>query len=336
MKTIGRANTTVMATVALGALILTAPAHAAGYGVTVYDTARAGTIYVAGGGTCTYDHGSLGGACSTGFANYGGVASATINPTGGNGAATSVTSAITVSGGGASATSNIKADLSTASIHLYANDSDQTGNCSSATVPCGYSQVSGGISDTLHFSVAGATANTVTPIKAIFTLEGSMIYTGANVDTPNSAYAEIYGALNFAGTPSRFDLINDVNSGFATRVNYLDNYPSGIANTWTTNANHTVNVSTFTYNLVGASGTVNFDLNINNLICDRGFTCDFSNTAKFALVLQPGTTFTSDSGVFLTAPVTGAVPEPASWIMMLTGFGMLGGAMRRRAAAAAA
>jgi PEP-CTERM motif len=30
------------------------------------------------------------------------------------------------------------------------------------------------------------------------------------------------------------------------------------------------------------------------------------------------------------APPTGGVPEPASWAMMITGFGLVGGAMRRR------
>jgi hypothetical protein len=33
--------------------------------------------------------------------------------------------------------------------------------------------------------------------------------------------------------------------------------------------------------------------------------------------------------------MTGSVPEPASWAMMIAGFGLIGGAMRRRAAATA-
>ncbi len=34
-----------------------------------------------------------------------------------------------------------------------------------------------------------------------------------------------------------------------------------------------------------------------------------------------------------TPPSVGAVPEPASWAMMLAGFGIVGGAMRRRSMA---
>jgi len=35
-------------------------------------------------------------------------------------------------------------------------------------------------------------------------------------------------------------------------------------------------------------------------------------------------------GGFFYTPVTGAVPEPATWAMMLLGFGGIGAAMRRR------
>jgi hypothetical protein len=34
--------------------------------------------------------------------------------------------------------------------------------------------------------------------------------------------------------------------------------------------------------------------------------------------------------------VGGAIPEPATWAMLLTGFGLVGANMRRRAAATAA
>src|SRR3546814_11958625 len=40
------------------------------------------------------------------------------------------------------------------------------------------------------------------------------------------------------------------------------------------------------------------------------------------------------TGVGLSEVNFGAVPEPASWTMMITGFGLVGAAMRRRKAAA--
>jgi hypothetical protein len=66
------------------------------------------------------------------------------------------------------------------------------------------------------------------------------------------------------------------------------------------------------------------------LICQDGVTCDFLNTGRVGLQLPAGVSFTSGSGVFLQPPATGAVPEPASWAMMISGFGLTGGAMRRR------
>ena len=55
---------------------------------------------------------------------------------------------------------------------------------------------------------------------------------------------------------------------------------------------------------------------------------DFSNTAAVSFILPEGVTYTSDSGVFLTAP--GGVSEPATWAMMIVGFGSLGAVLRRR------
>jgi len=56
---------------------------------------------------------------------------------------------------------------------------------------------------------------------------------------------------------------------------------------------------------------------------------DFLNTGTFGIRTDPGVTFTSASGVLLTG-VTSAIPEPATWAMMITGFGLVGATVRRR------
>jgi hypothetical protein len=62
---------------------------------------------------------------------------------------------------------------------------------------------------------------------------------------------------------------------------------------------------------------------------------DFLHTGTFGIQAAPGVTFTSDSGVFLGSGLTPAgVPEPASWALMITGFGLVGSAMRRRSSRA--
>ncbi len=71
-----------------------------------------------------------------------------------------------------------------------------------------------------------------------------------------------------------------------------------------------------------------------NLDCRHGAVCDFGHTGQFSFgPLATGLSFTSESGTFLSAPPSvGArgVPEPASWALMITGFGFTGAVLRRR------
>jgi hypothetical protein len=62
-------------------------------------------------------------------------------------------------------------------------------------------------------------------------------------------------------------------------------------------------------------------------------TADLSHTAGITFILPAHVSFTSASGVFLSqAPsdVASAVPEPATWAMMLIGFGAVGYSLRRK------
>ena len=76
-----------------------------------------------------------------------------------------------------------------------------------------------------------------------------------------------------------------------------------------------------------------------NLSCRSADQCDFGHTATFGFgALPTGLTFTSESGTFLSAvsgPIdpgggVGGVPEPATWAMMILGFGLIGTTARAR------
>ncbi len=80
-----------------------------------------------------------------------------------------------------------------------------------------------------------------------------------------------------------------------------------------------------------------------NLDCRGGASCNFGNTGTFGFVggLPEGLSLGSASGVFLSAAPSGggnpsAVPEPASWALMIAGFGLVGGTIRRSRSARAA
>ena len=70
---------------------------------------------------------------------------------------------------------------------------------------------------------------------------------------------------------------------------------------------------------------------------DADVVMNFSNTATFGITPQaPGVSFTSASGALLGSDqTTAAVPEPATWALMIGGFGLAGASLRRRRAALA-
>jgi hypothetical protein len=101
-------------------------------------------------------------------------------------------------------------------------------------------------------------------------------------------------------------------------------------------------LTALTNNVSGRAGSVTsgfLDLapGLNSMTFDSiivlrvfGGTADFTNTSAFSLTAPAGVTFTSDSGVFLSAAPSG-VPEPASFGLAglaLAGIGLLG--VRRR------
>jgi|GEM_PF-2859587 len=92
------------------------------------------------------------------------------------------------------------------------------------------------------------------------------------------------------------------------------------------------------YNTVISTGLVlptgrsriGFGLRVLLDCSDVGTICNFENTGKVGFgALPDGLSFTSASGAFLTG-APGGVPEPASWAMMIAGFGLTGATMRRR------
>lgn len=99
-------------------------------------------------------------------------------------------------------------------------------------------------------------------------------------------------------------------------------------------------VSAFLGSTSLGSITVNNSITRSNAITSlsgTGLSVLAGDILAFRFTPTAGQNFGSLAGIGLTvnfAPrvVTGAVPEPATWAMMLFGFGLIGGTMRRRAA----
>lgn len=90
----------------------------------------------------------------------------------------------------------------------------------------------------------------------------------------------------------------------------------------------------------GPTGPFDFTAGIATsptIVTFTGDCCGDEDTYEFGSSLASGGTILLVGGSYFGSPVTvsgsvtsGAVPEPASWAMMLGGFGLVGGAMRSR------
>ena len=180
--------------------------------------------------------------------------------------------------------------------------------------------------DTLKFLVDGADSSTTTDITVNLILHGIVSHTVPDLFGSGHSYLNFNGAYFDAAygldprlpNPDAPQIIAANAGGWSSFS--ITPITDGIA-------------FSGVYGLHGASSIINIGeyLDIN---CGGGVTCDFANTAAFSLNLPSNVSFTSDSGVFLSAlnPGTSAVPEPRTWGMMLLGFGLIGSAMRRRRA----
>lgn len=112
-------------------------------------------------------------------------------------------------------------------------------------------------------------------------------------------------------------------SGLTTATNYTVNFlaaqrPGYLANPFTVSVDGTTQAFTAT----NAAFTP--------------YAATFVATGSTATLSFTGSALPGDGGVGIDAISVTAVPEPATWAMMIGGFGLVGGAMRRRPAKRAA
>jgi hypothetical protein len=179
------------------------------------------------------------------------------------------------------------------------------------------------LGDGLHFTIAGANASTHTPIGIVFDVDGIMGI------SPGGANPFAQGLLHVSEN-------GNVSAEFLTQI-IVGTATSSASGAWLSYSisPNTAGHVTFSgvYDLVSAT----HDLGIGySLFVRSGESyADYYNTGKLHFVLPTNTSFTSDSGVFLTQ-AGGAVPEPQTWAMLTLGFALVGTVFRRRRALAAA
>jgi hypothetical protein len=181
----------------------------------------------------------------------------------------------------------------------------------------------------------------------------SILSLGGAIGTcPDGSYGGCFGDYSYklqsGGSPNQTITIgymgdgtyNGVQQGGAFFFNAPDNVDLDdytVMKDWNQGGGYYNTVVSSVLALPEGASRIGFDLRV---IIDcwvyPGAQCDFTQTSKFAFGDPvPGLSITSASGVFLVqSPISpGAVPEPTSWALMIAGFGLAGGAIRRRRSA---
>ena len=179
--------------------------------------------------------------------------------------------------------------------------------------------------DSIDLKAAGASSTTVTPIHVIFNLDGSIV---DNVRSGSSS-ARVNWDMHFANAFFSAQINSTSINGYVPRV---EGQSQGGWASFSMSSN-TVNSIHFDgiFDLIGSELLTDATGGLS-VTCNDGPSCDFSHTATMRFGLPAGVTFTSGSGVFLSASAVPAVPEPGSYLLMALGLGALGFTMacRRR------
>lgn len=338
----GKYRTTLKIAAAMLALATAAEASAAGYSVST--SANTGRGYARGcaaqynpsggtGASFVVNDGSNancisgGGPGSTAFNNQNVTVTGSTDKTGTLTASHDESSNVSFDPIYGSAHASAAADLATGKVHLFATAEYSAGDAGAAAI------ASARLNDTLHFSVAGANANTITLIPVSFAFDGK--FTPGRALNPT---ATLYYDFTFGN--ARAYEFGDYGAGYYNGTSYPTfAFPAaaGITSGWQSASfsSYDPQNTRFSgiYALTGASADIPISFGLQ-IIAGNNVTLDYLNTGSISIGKVAGVSFTSDSGVFLTKAggAVGGVPEPASWAMLIAGFGLTGATLRRRRA----
>ena len=156
--------------------------------------------------------------------------------------------------------------------------------------------------------------------------DGNLITGGLNSAT--TPQEQTYINLLLTGTPATNDVFPTTNGGTYTGSYSSIDYSKVLGAIENLNGSATLNFGSLNLTgltIVGAHFGNSLDSNANNVTAF--WLVDLGNTVTHSLTLKDGAG-SSNAQIFATG-VQGAVPEPATWAMMMLGFGAMGASIRR-------
>ncbi len=167
------------------------------------------------------------------------------------------------------------------------------------------------VNDVLHFTVAGASAATVTDFSVTFTI--------AEVEISSLTVADSFGSLDTTlqlGGASISDTLFDT-------AGVLNDHNTGGG--WVSFSNQG-GALTGIYSITGPTADLEISAS-QEANCGLGANCIGGGAISFGLA--KGMSFISDSGVFPGSPAAPAVPEPGAWTLAACGLAILPVAARK-------
>jgi PEP-CTERM motif len=219
------------------------------------------------------------------------------------------------------ASASARADLATGQLGVVAV-SDHYAASLSGFPTYNQGQAFAHLNDTLTFTVAGASASTVTLIGVELLLNGSLGITDAR------GGGNVQSVLNFGTAAAQFT--GQVGAGSLV-VSETHSAGGWASSNWDILLNGDLQPTgayrfTGVYALTGASSVIGLRETLS-AYAGGSAAASFGSTSHLAFTLPEGVSYTSNSEVFLSA-----VPEPGTWALMMAGLGSLGFLVRRRRA----
>lgn len=184
------------------------------------------------------------------------------------------------------------------------------------------------LGEVFDFTIAGATADTITTVLLNISFEAEVVGSGGvSLDTEIRSTGSDAGLIHNlssirlvnAATPIFETFLRDASNSTGANSQLAYSYTQGGALRGVFSHDLAFDIKGQT-GVAGfysqASGSANFFADVN-----------FGNSAHFSFKLPENVLMTSRSGVAF-GPAVAAVPEPATWAMLIVGFGAIGGSVR--------